>query len=83
MPLLLTWGACYLVGSIPTAYLFAKLARGVDIRTVGSGNVGATNAFRTIGAWAGVSVFVICSRVSWHRDAFPPGCWTRCLRPWP
>ena len=74
MPLLLTWGACYLVGSIPTAYLFAKLARGVDIRTVGSGNVGATNAFRTIGAWAGVSVFVI--------DLFKGVVASRCLPAW-
>ena len=59
MRVLLTWGACYLLGAIPTAYLFAKLVKGVDIRTIGSGNVGATNAFRTMGAWAGVTVFVI------------------------
>ena len=38
----------YLLGSIPTGYLVAK-ARGVDIRTVGSGNIGATNAFRVLG----------------------------------
>jgi glycerol-3-phosphate acyltransferase PlsY len=50
---------CYAVGSIPTAYLLAKLIKGVDIRTVGSGNVGATNALRVLGAWAGVTVFVI------------------------
>ena len=35
----------YLLGSIPTGYLVAR-AKGVDIRTVGSGNIGATNVFR-------------------------------------
>ncbi len=50
---------CYVVGSIPTAYLLAKLVKGVDIRTVGSGNVGATNALRTLGVWAGVTVFAV------------------------
>jgi glycerol-3-phosphate acyltransferase PlsY len=48
----------YLLGSIPTAYLLAKWAKGIDIRTMGSGNVGATNALRTVGLWAGVVVLV-------------------------
>lgn len=39
---------CYLIGSIPFSYLFSRL-RGIDIRTRGSGNVGATNVFRTLG----------------------------------
>ena len=38
----------YLLGSIPTGFLVAK-ARGVDIRAVGSGNIGATNVLRTVG----------------------------------
>lgn len=59
MTLLVAWGLCYLIGSIPTAYLLGKLVKGVDIRTVGSGNVGATNAFRTMGAPVGVAVFAI------------------------
>jgi glycerol-3-phosphate acyltransferase PlsY len=45
--------AAYLLGSIPTGYLVAR-AKGVDIRTVGSGNIGATNAFRVLGKPAGV-----------------------------
>lgn len=45
----------YLLGSIPTGFLVAK-ARGVDIRTVGSGNIGATNAFRALGKWLGIFV---------------------------
>ena len=39
----------YLVGSIPTGYLIAKLAGIADIRSHGSGNIGATNVARLIG----------------------------------
>lgn len=42
----------YLLGSLPTGYLVAR-ARGVDIRAAGSGNIGATNAFRVLGKAAG------------------------------
>jgi glycerol-3-phosphate acyltransferase PlsY len=38
----------YLLGSIPTGYLVGR-ARGIDIRTAGSGNIGATNVFRSVG----------------------------------
>ncbi|MDX2183090.1 MAG: glycerol-3-phosphate 1-O-acyltransferase PlsY [Gemmatimonadaceae bacterium] len=42
----------YLSGSIPFAYLAGRL-KGIDLRTVGSGNLGATNVLRTLGwAWA-------------------------------
>jgi len=50
--------AAYLLGSIPTGYLVAK-ARGIDIRSVGSGNIGATNAFRVLGKPAGTFVLLI------------------------
>ena len=40
----------YLLGSIPFAYLAGKLTRGIDIREHGSGNLGATNVYRTLGA---------------------------------
>ncbi len=50
--------ASYLVGSVPFAYLIAQ-ARGVDIRAVGSGNVGATNVGRVLGAQWGVLTFVL------------------------
>jgi acyl phosphate:glycerol-3-phosphate acyltransferase len=49
--------AAYLLGSIPTGYLVAKV-KGVDIRTVGSGNIGATNVFRILGKPAGILVLV-------------------------
>ena len=48
----------YLLGSIPTGFLVAK-ARGVDIRTVGSGNIGATNAFRVLGKGLGIFVLLM------------------------
>jgi len=47
----------YLLGSIPTGYLVAR-ARGIDIRTVGSGNIGAANVFRILGRPAGIFVLV-------------------------
>ncbi|HNW39427.1 MAG TPA: glycerol-3-phosphate 1-O-acyltransferase PlsY [Candidatus Omnitrophota bacterium] len=49
----------YLIGSIPTAYLFGKALKGVDIRKVGSGNVGATNALRVLGRKAGITVLLL------------------------
>jgi glycerol-3-phosphate acyltransferase PlsY len=39
----------YLVGAIPTSWIVAKLGAGVDLREVGSKNLGATNLFRTLG----------------------------------
>jgi glycerol-3-phosphate acyltransferase PlsY len=50
--------AAYLLGSIPTGYLVAR-AKGIDIRTVGSGNIGATNAFRILGKPAGILVLAV------------------------
>lgn len=47
----------YLLGSIPTGFLAGK-ARGIDIRQVGSGNIGATNAFRILGKKAGALVLL-------------------------
>ena len=50
--LLIIIGA-YLLGSIPTGLLLAKAA-GVDIRSTGSGNIGATNVYRTLGRSVGI-----------------------------
>ena len=51
--------AAYLVGAFPTAYVFGKLLKNIDIREYGSGNVGATNVFRTVGKIPGVLVLII------------------------
>jgi glycerol-3-phosphate acyltransferase PlsY len=42
--------ASYLMGAIPTSYLAARWFRGIDLRQHGSGNLGATNVYRTLGA---------------------------------
>jgi glycerol-3-phosphate acyltransferase PlsY len=47
---LLPWFvASYLLGSIPTSYLVVRLVKGQDLRTMGSGNLGATNLYRVLG----------------------------------
>jgi glycerol-3-phosphate acyltransferase PlsY len=45
----------YLLGSIPFAFIAGRL-RGIDLRTVGSGNLGAANVFRNLGRGTGVAV---------------------------
>lgn len=51
--------ASYLLGSIPTAYLFGSIFKGIDLRKHGSGNLGATNAFRILGKGIGTTVLVL------------------------
>ncbi|MBO7721895.1 MAG: glycerol-3-phosphate 1-O-acyltransferase PlsY [Kiritimatiellae bacterium] len=49
--------AAYLIGSIPFGYLIGRM-RGVDVRTVGSKNIGATNVYRTVGKkWGALAFF--------------------------
>ena len=50
--------AAYLLGSIPFSFLVAR-RRGVDVRAVGSGNVGATNVMRNVGRAAGLLAFAL------------------------
>src|SRR6266567_6490851 len=61
--------AAYMLGSIPTGYLVAR-AKGVDIRTVGSGNIGATNVFRILGKPAGIFVLVMDALKGWAACAY-------------
>lgn len=42
--------ASYLLGAIPASYIAGRLAKGIDLREHGSGNLGATNTFRVLGA---------------------------------
>jgi len=55
---LLLLAASYLIGAIPFGYLTGKL-RGVDLFAAGSGNIGATNAARVLGAKFGILVFIL------------------------
>lgn len=49
----------YVVGSFPSAYLAGRMLKGIDLRTVGSGNLGATNVFRELGPAAAVVVLLV------------------------
>jgi len=60
----LTAVAAYLLGSIPTGFLVAR-AKGIDIRKVGSGNIGATNALRVLGKPAGILVLLVDALKGW------------------
>ena len=48
----------YLLGSVPTSVWVGNLFYGIDIRSMGSGNAGATNTFRVLGAKAGIPVLL-------------------------
>jgi glycerol-3-phosphate acyltransferase PlsY len=50
--------ASYLLGSIPSSFLAARWTRGIDLREHGSGNLGATNTFRVLGARIAAPVMV-------------------------
>lgn len=45
----------YLIGSVPVGYLVIRFTQGRDIRSVGSGRTGGTNAIRAGGSWAGIA----------------------------
>ncbi len=49
----------YLFGSLPSGYLAGRIAKGVDIRSLGSGSTGATNVLRHIGKRAAITVFLL------------------------
>ena len=74
MPILgyiLTALAAYLLGSIPFGFLVAK-AKGVDIRSAGSGNIGATNAMRVLGKPAGIAVLLLDAAKGYVACVFLP-----------
>lgn len=49
----------YFLGSIPFAYVVARIVKGIDIRQVGGGNVGAANVMRQVGIVAGLTVLLL------------------------
>jgi glycerol-3-phosphate acyltransferase PlsY len=57
--ILLAAFVAYLLGSLPFGFLVAKFGRGIDIRSEGSGNIGATNVARVLGAKWGIGVLFL------------------------
>ena len=57
--------AAYLLGGFPTSYVAGRLLRGIDLREHGSGNLGATNAFRVLGWRAAVPIFLVDIAKGW------------------
>ena len=62
--------AAYLIGAIPTSYIVARLAHGIDLRQHGSGNLGATNAYRVLGWKAALPIFIVDIAKGWFPAAF-------------
>lgn len=64
--------AAYLIGAFPSSYVIARMTRGIDLRQHGSGNLGATNAFRVLGWKAATPVFILDIFKGWlPAFAFP------------
>jgi acyl phosphate:glycerol-3-phosphate acyltransferase len=62
---LLLFPAAYLLGSIPFGLLLAKLLGGTDVRSVGSGNIGATNVARVAGPLPGILTLLLDAAKGW------------------
>jgi len=56
MPALAWLAVAYLLGSVPSALIAGRWLKGIDLRQFGSGNLGATNVYRVLGARAAVAV---------------------------
>ncbi len=74
----------YLVGSIPFGLLIAKALKGVDVRRVGSGNIGATNVLRAAGKWAAAVTLILDMVKGWGPVALSealgtPGAVVACV----
>lgn len=65
--------ASYLLGAIPTSYIVGKVSRGIDLRREGSGNLGATNAFRVLGWKLALPVLIFDIFKGWFPTYFFPG----------
>ena len=65
--------AAYLAGSFPSAYLAGRVLKGVDLRTIGSGNLGATNVYRNLGAKAAIGVLLLDGLKGYLPAALRPG----------
>lgn len=59
LPIIFTTVLAYLLGGLPFGYWFVRVSTGKDIRSMGSGNIGATNVHRTSGGKAGIIVLLL------------------------
>ena len=59
LAILIALGSAYVVGSIPLAYLLGRWIEKVDIRQVGTHNMGTMNTFYEVGFWAGMIVLAV------------------------
>ncbi len=66
----LVLAASYLLGAVPFGLVLVRLVKGVDLRTLGSGNIGATNAMRALGKPLG-SVAFLCD----FAKGYAPAAW--------
>ena len=64
--------ASYLIGAVPFGLLVARL-KGIDITKVGSGNIGATNVFRSVSKPLGILTFALDALKGWGPACFFPG----------
>jgi glycerol-3-phosphate acyltransferase PlsY len=62
--------AAYLIGAFPTSYVVARVTRGIDLREHGSGNLGATNAYRVLGWKAALPIFIVDIAKGWFPAAY-------------
>jgi glycerol-3-phosphate acyltransferase PlsY len=69
----------FALGSIPFSFIIGKRVKGIDLREFGSGNLGATNVFRTLGpAWGGLCLFLDMAK-----GAAAVGLMTWLVSTWP
>lgn len=76
----------YVLGSLPSGLLIVKLSTGKDVRGVGSGRIGGTNAMRAAGLWAGLGTAILDilkgAGAVWLARAMVPGyVWVHILAP--
>lgn len=69
----LALGLSYVLGSVPWGLVLVRLVKGVDLRKIGSGNIGATNAMRAAGKPVGLAVFALDFFKGWAAVAWIAG----------
>lgn len=64
--------AAFLTGAVPASWILVRIRTGKDIRSMGSGNPGATNVFRSVGRKIGIVVLVLDALKGWGSAALLP-----------